>query len=349
LAEATREVNVDLIVGRNESAALAVAYGLDVRQSDVLESDAVGQAASRLAHGEGDLMAKIRLIAHLIKQLPGYRLRRGGARLINETRDVLGLPEALASSNQVFVVHGRPLRDHASVRIASVSSAVVCVADHLRDDVARAYPRATVEVIANASVDLEPQGPPLRSDPVDSVRLLWAGTLDANKAPLEALRIAEHVAKTGRRVRLTVVGPTADVEILRALQERGHRLRGVEFELRGPVDDMAPLLRDAHYVLITSHHEGLPRIGMEALSAGVPVAGYVSAGTKELLDDESLLAAWGEAEALAEAIDVSIPTWHLRASASRRRYLAAFTPRRQWNDYVGLFKRYDLWTEVSAP
>jgi glycosyltransferase involved in cell wall biosynthesis len=72
----------------------------------------------------------------------------------------------------------------------------------------------------------------------------------------------------------------------------------------GHVDDMATRLCELDLLLMTSDHEGLPMILLEAMRAGTPVAAHAVGGMVRVLDDGrcGLLVKQHDAQAYADAI-----------------------------------------------
>ncbi|WP_433515871.1 glycosyltransferase [Nonomuraea sp. CA-143628] len=74
--------------------------------------------------------------------------------------------------------------------------------------------------------------------------------------------------------------------------------------LLGHVPDAARLIASADLLVLSSAHEGLPVVVMEALAAGVPVVSTAVGGVPDLIDNgrNGLLTRPGDPDALAEAI-----------------------------------------------
>lgn len=144
-----------------------------------------------------------------------------------------------------------------------------------------------------------------------TIRLLTVSRIDPRKG-LRALpgAVAALVAQ-GHDVTLDLVGPTigqiGDAE-RDAIAAEAKRL-GVEgrFALRGaiPLDELMPLYRkyDA-FILPTQPGEGIPRVLMEAMAAGLPVITTNVSGIASLIrhEENGLLIADSSVRAVADAV-----------------------------------------------
>lgn len=105
------------------------------------------------------------------------------------------------------------------------------------------------------------------------LRIAWAGRLEAPKDPLLAVGVAGALRTRDTDVVLDVFGSgTLEGEVRDAVRRAG--LDG-SVVLHGslPREQLARHLADADVLLMTSHFEGAPRILVEALACGTPVAG----------------------------------------------------------------------------
>ena len=82
------------------------------------------------------------------------------------------------------------------------------------------------------------------------------------------------------------------------------RARGLPVEFLGWRDDIASVLRQLDLLVIASSEEGLPRVLLEAFSAGVPVVAFPAGGIPEALEDQrtGFLVQKSSGEALAARI-----------------------------------------------
>jgi glycosyltransferase involved in cell wall biosynthesis len=100
--------------------------------------------------------------------------------------------------------------------------------------------------------------------------------------------------------------------------------------LPGSRPDARRLMAAADVFVLTSRHEGMPLVALEAMEAGLPVVGTRVIGTEEVVDDgvTGVLVPPGDAVALAGALADLLDSPGRRrrmGRAGRRRYLARFT------------------------
>jgi glycosyltransferase involved in cell wall biosynthesis len=163
--------------------------------------------------------------------------------------------------------------------------------------------RSRVYRLPGAGVDVDrfSLAAPRRLFPPDSLVALFCGELSRAKDPMTAIRAVADARGRGRDVRLLVVGDGA----LRSQLERYVRHAGADTWLRHiPFSDEVPsLMKGADVLLATSLREGLPRVLVEALAAGLPIVSVSNRGSMELLDGGlGQLVARGSVRRLADAL-----------------------------------------------
>jgi len=105
--------------------------------------------------------------------------------------------------------------------------------------------------------------------------------LTSKKAPLEFLEVCGIVLAKRADVHVIIVG---DGEMRGEFEAAIGRLGlSGRIHMTGLVDDVRPFLGMFDTFLLTSRWEGLPRVVLEALSAGVPVVSSDAGGVSELL------------------------------------------------------------------
>ena len=114
-----------------------------------------------------------------------------------------------------------------------------------------------------------------------------------------ALRVTRRLLRAGLDLQLVIVGDGPDLHAVQQLAERLGIPSAVRF--LGWRDDVERLIPLFDAVLMPSRYEGLPQVAVQAVTAGVPVAGYAVGGLAELLPEE-FTAPPGDEERLAEIV-----------------------------------------------
>lgn len=188
------------------------------------------------------------------------------------------------------------------------ADAIVAVSDGVADDLARTagLPRERITTIYNPALaedDMRPEqtGHPWFAANAPPV-VLGAGRLEEQKDFPTLLRAFARVRRQCP-ARLIILGEgrrRAELEALAA------RLQiGADVELRGWVDNPYGYMRQAAVFVLSSIHEGLPNVLLEALACGCPVVSTdCPSGPAEILarGRYGALAPVGDDAALAQAI-----------------------------------------------
>lgn len=156
--------------------------------------------------------------------------------------------------------------------------------------------------------------------------LVWCGEFSHRKNPAAAVRLAHHLRDRGIDVTLDMIG---DGELFDAEESRSP-VEGLV--RRHGVTDPVPHFERSHVLVQTSHWEGLPRVGLEALAIGLPTVGFDVKGVRDLpavqlapegdiaaLAEQVLGAARGEGPALPEASTLS----YVHAADALREFAAS--------------------------
>lgn len=164
---------------------------------------------------------------------------------------------------------------------------------------------------------------PTRQD--DEFRVLFVGSLSAEKDPMTALHAFAKLA-TNSRLRMLGTGPL-EQELRTAISDLGLKER---VELAGSVDRIEPHLAWASALLLTSKTEGLPAAVLEAAAAALPVIAYDVGGVGEAVIDDvtGRLVPHGDAEELVAALTryaSSAADSRQAGEAGRRMVAARFT------------------------
>ena len=175
-------------------------------------------------------------------------------------------------------------------------------------------------------------------------QVLFAGRLDPVKRPLLLVEIAGQLAalRQQRDFRFVIAGDGPEEEALRRrIRQAG---RDDVFELRGQVDDLAPLYAASDVLILPSRSEGVPLVILEALASARPVVASNVGGVAEALNASCgflIDPAPGEAAAFAKALDTLLNQPELRArlgAEGRRKVEAHYDARHARAAYAGLFE-----------
>lgn len=163
-------------------------------------------------------------------------------------------------------------------------------------------------------------------EPRAAFHMALAGSLNPQKGQADAIAATGRLVAGGRDVRLHLFGTggRGHTAKLRALAERVGAAGNLVFH--GHVDRLGARLAKAQVALMTSRCEGLGRVTIEAMRAGLPVIGTASGGTPELVRDgeTGLLYPPGDDLALARAIArlIDEPGLAARLGAAARDWIA---------------------------
>jgi glycosyltransferase involved in cell wall biosynthesis len=178
---------------------------------------------------------------------------------------------ALGRDSDSIWRHFRPLYGLVEGKLLRSSSAIVAAGEPERQrleaqrpGLCHALPSWYDDTIFRPRTEARDRGP---------LRIAWAGRLEAPKDPLLAVGVAEALRSRDTDVVLDVFGSgTLEGEVRDAVRRAG--LDG-SVVLHGslPREQLARHLAESDVLLMTSHFEGAPRILVEALACGTPVAG----------------------------------------------------------------------------
>jgi glycosyltransferase involved in cell wall biosynthesis len=174
--------------------------------------------------------------------------------------------------------------------------------------------------------------------------ILCVGRLVAAKGQYVLVEAARRLAAERRDFRVTIVGAGPQEQGLRAAIGEAGLARHVTMAGALNQDEVRHLYGEADAFVLPSFAEGIPVVLMEAMASGVPCVTTRITGIPELIrsDDEGLLVAPSDAEALAAAIARLIDDPALRrriAAAARRRVDADFHLERNAARLGSLFAR----------
>lgn len=232
----------------------------------------------------------------------------------------------------------RVAAEQAARTVTRACRAVICTSVAERDELAAVLPatqRHKLRVIQNG-IDLPTAiGDPERSSVRSSVRAalgidpdvvlgLFAGQLEARKAPLLAARAAERVNAAGVPFVLAVAGAGPLAMALEALAGAAVRPLGYR-------SDLPRLLGASDVFVLPSEREGISFALLEAMGHGLAVVAADGPGNPEVVGDAGLLVPAGDEDALVTAFTRLTADPDLRAALqdrARRRIEEGFTAER---------------------
>lgn len=173
-----------------------------------------------------------------------------------------------------------------------------------------------------------------RTDTCDGprIKLLCVSRIDPRKGLRSLPEVVGNLVASGHDVSLDIVGPTIGLigESERdAISEEARRHGVVDrVNLRGPValDQLMPLYREFDlFVLPTRPGEGIPRVLMEAMAAGLPIVTTDVSGIASLIadGDNGLLVPDGSTDGVADALRKLITDAPLRQRLIKNGYATA--------------------------
>ena len=141
---------------------------------------------------------------------------------------------------------------------------------------------------------------------VEDDQFLWlaVGNIRAQKDYPSLIRAFRELVKVREDARLIIAGRFVDERIVGDLEALIEELPEGAVELLGGREDIPELLAAADGLVLSSTHEGLPNVVMEALAASVPVVATEVGGVGELVVNgkSGILVEPGNVRGLSEAL-----------------------------------------------
>lgn len=141
-------------------------------------------------------------------------------------------------------------------------------------------PRERIQVVPNGTSDLGFREPVFGRE----VRIGIVGRIAPEKGQVEFLRAAALLAFDAPHARFAICGSPLFGDdgyyndVLRLA-------RGLPVEFLGWQEDAAAVMRGLDILVIASKQEGMPRVLLEAFSAGLPVVAFPVGGIPEAIED----------------------------------------------------------------
>jgi glycosyltransferase involved in cell wall biosynthesis len=270
-------VSAVLLNRKSELSRRLRSHGIDVLELDESSSGSLTLLRSILAH------------ARLVKPdvIHTHRFKE----------NILGgLVARLCGSASIRTLHGAPEPEimRATLRRRTIDfidaaaarhlqSHVVAVSGELATKVAARYPGANIQMIPNGVDVAALRAQSLRTVvPAEGLRLGFLGRLvPVKRVDLLLAAFAELRTTMARPVELVIVGDGPDRANLEKISARlglGDSVRFAGFQA-----ESAAWMASMDAVVLTSDHEGLPMVVLEALALGVPVVARAVGGIPEIL------------------------------------------------------------------
>lgn len=183
---------------------------------------------------------------------------------------------------------------------------VICISHYARSQLMRLSPPDQWRKFDVSRLGVDQNQFTLRDKepPAETFEVLCVGRLTPAKGQHLLLEATASLIRSGRSLRVTLVGQGPDMTSLKA---RSHELGlndVVTFTGALNQDEILAQYRKAHAFVLPSFAEGLPVVLMEAMALGIPCVTTHITGVPELIDNESdgLLTAPSDLEGLVKAL-----------------------------------------------
>jgi len=243
---------------------------------------------------------------------------------IPSIRTVHGAPEHSFGALQF---HKRALRHIDRLTGRYLQDRIIAVSTDLAGLLCQSYPESRIHVIDNG-IEISAQDKE-RSESNNTggmdhhnLKIGIAGRLVPVKRMDIFIQTAHHLKKHYDDTQATfyIYG---DGPLNLDLQELSNKLGTDDYvRFRGHVENMPEELAQLNLLLLTSDHEGLPMVLLEAMSYRVPIIAHAVGGIPDLLDNGNcgILINGDNPAEYAEAINVLIHSPELRSAITTRAY-----------------------------
>ncbi len=226
------------------------------------------------------------------------KLRSSHIDLIHTNTSVLDIGACLAYALKVpHVWHVREMLEHYNMkyvlprwnkRLREKSDSIIYISQFLRENARKHYAEKYTHVIYNG-FDITENTIRKRNgiNPAMPINLLVCGMITENKGQAEAIEATRILVKErGLAVNLHLAGGGGCEQYVEMLQQR-IREDGIEDHIHflGFQKDLTPIRQNADIALQCSKLEGMGRVTVESMLAGIIVVGAASGATRELITD----------------------------------------------------------------
>ena len=210
--------------------------------------------------------------------------------------------------------------DDTVSRYYKAADKLILISDALKEYYDRLYPGAKTVRIYDG---IEPaEKPENRADTEETV-FIYTGYLFPKKRQLDALKAAALLKEEGiNRFKLILAG-SGDKAYRQELERfiREHDLK--EAELKGFVEDVPGLLKKCDVGIIASEYEGFGLVTVEYMLNGMPVIGFRSGATPEIIKDGATGILYDDVQGLKEAMKKLIADRDIRRHMGDEAYKRA--------------------------
>ena len=142
-------------------------------------------------------------------------------------------------------------------------------------------PRSKTHLVNGSGVNIKKFY--LANIPKGIINFLCIARLKGDKGIRQYAAAAKIVKKKFPNIVFNLVGPVETSPDAISLDEVNSWSNYITY--KGEVEDVRPLIKDAHIYVLPSYHEGLPRSTLEAMSMGRPVITTDASGCKETVKE----------------------------------------------------------------
>jgi glycosyltransferase involved in cell wall biosynthesis len=227
-----------------------------------------------------------------------------------------------------------------------LQSRIVAVSEDMAAILAQIFPAERISVIENG-IDVEEL---VRTSMQSINRTSAAGMIIGIAGRLVPVKRVDIFIRTAKYLHDTYDGLELDFRVYgdgplrESLEELARSLdTGSYLHFEGHVDNLAEVLRSLDMLLMTSDHEGLPMILLEAMALQIPVIAHDVGGIGKLLDagTSGILVEDHSPEGYGIAVHDLATHPEMRSQITRRalhRIQACYTARRNAGDYCAVYE-----------